>query len=650
MQFSGFSRYESGVILPVSALRSGKSLGIGEFADLPLLGAFCAAVGIRFIQILPVNDTGTESSPYSALSAYALHPVYLRLETLPEFDPSLKKTLDAERKELEKHPRILFPTVVQLKEQLLFNIFSSKREEICSSPELLSWIQANRWVLSYAAFRVEKKRNEGRAWTEWGVPYPGDEAILKRVQERDGELLFYIWMQKRLEEQFVQAARELDRMGVCLKGDLPILMGDDSADVWAFPHLFHRNLRAGAPPDMFSYTGQNWGFPIYNWNSLEGEGYRWWKERLRRADLFYHAFRIDHVLGFFRIWALPEKETSGVLGFYFPSAFFSKEDLMREGMDPARIRWLSEPHIRGEEIRSLMGKIPPELLDALFQRIGNEDLFLFKPEIGERFIEEHILSQEIRATLLELYRNRFFLETPYGYAPAWYRDSARALGVLHPQERERLQSLVSRYYRSSETLWEQRGETLLRVLKETTGMLPCAEDLGVVPDCVPKVLHRLGILGLRIPRWTRRYKEAGQPFIPPREYPRLSVCATSVHDTSTLRQWWEEESDRDAFWKALGYSGSAPPSYTISTAEKVLEGILETSSLLAMFQLQDLLALSRAYRVKDPSEERINIPGTVSDRNWTYRLPFLLEEFTTDTAFAEKIRGLLKDRLARTVQ
>jgi len=457
-------------------------------------------------------------------------------------------------------------------------------------------------------------------------------------------------MQKRLEEQFVQAARELDRMGVCLKGDLPILMGDDSADVWAFPHLFHRNLRAGAPPDMFSYTGQNWGFPIYNWDSLEAEGYRWWKDRLRRADLFYHAFRIDHVLGFFRIWALPEKETSGVLGFYFPSAFFSKEDLMREGMDPGRIRWLSEPHIRGEEIRSLAGKVSPALLDSLFQRIGNEDLYLFRPEIGERFIEEHVLSQEIRGLLLELYRNRFFLETPYGYAPAWYRDSARALGVLSPSEREKLQSLVSRYYRSSETLWEQRGETLLRVLKETTGMLPCAEDLGVVPDCVPRVLNCLGILGLRIPRWTRRYKEEGQPFIPPREYPRLSVCATSVHDTSTLRQWWEEESDRDAFWKALGYSGSAPPSYTISTAEKVLERILETSSLLVMFQLQDLFALSRPYRVKDPSEERINIPGTVSDRNWTYRLPFLLEEFTTDTAFAEKVRGLLKDRLARTVQ
>ena len=650
MKFSGFSRYESGVILPVSALRSKKSFGIGEFADLPLLGEWCAATGLRFIQILPVNDTGTESSPYSALSAFALHPVYLRLENLPEFDPSMKATLEKERSRLQGFSRIPFPQVVHLKEQFLFKIFSSQEKELCSSSELLSWVESNPWVLSYVAFRLEKHRHQGKAWTEWGIPYAGDHAILEKIHRGDRELIFYSWVQKRLEDQFVQAAKELDRIGVCLKGDLPILMGDDSADVWAYPHLFHRNLRAGAPPDMFSQTGQNWGFPVYNWETLEAEGYRWLKERLQRADLFYHAFRIDHVLGFFRIWALPEKETSGVLGFYFPSSFFSKEDLMREGMDPGRIRWLSEPHIRGEEVRSFQGKIPSALLDALFQRIGSEDLYLFKQEIGERFIEQHLSPGEGRDELLSLYRNRFFVETPYGYAPSWYRDSARALGVLRPEERERLQSLVARYYRSSEIVWERVGEKLLQVLKETTGMLPCAEDLGVVPDCVPRVLGRLGILGLRIPRWSRRYKETGQPFIPPVEYPRLTVCASSVHDTSTLRQWWEEEEDRDAFWKALGYSGSAPPSYTISTAEKVLKGIFETSSILAMVQLQDLFALSRTYRVKDPSEERINIPGTVSDRNWTYRLPFLLEEFTTDTAFAEKVRGLLKDRRSRTIQ
>ncbi len=649
MQFSGFARHESGVILPVSALRSEKSLGIGEFSDLPLLGTWCSDVGLRFIQILPVNDTGTESSPYSALSAFALHPVYLRLEDLPEFDPSMRAALEKERQRLSRFDRIPFSQVVQLKEQLLFQIFSSRQEELCSSHELLSWVDSNPWVLSYAAFRLEKRRHQGKAWIEWGIPYPGNEAILKKLHEGDGELFFYVWVQKRLEDQFIQAARELDRMGICLKGDLPILMGDDSADVWAFPHLFHRNLRAGAPPDMFSHTGQNWGFPIYNWDSIEAEDYQWWKERLRRADLFYHAFRIDHVLGFFRIWALPEKETSGVLGFYFPSSFFSKEDLMREGMDPGRIRWLSEPHIRGEEVRSFTGKLPPELIDSLFQRIGNEDLYLFKPEIGEGFIERNLPPNDTRDKMLGLYRNRFLVETPYGYAPAWYRDSARALEVLRIEEREKLQSLVSRYYKSSELLWEQVGEKLLRVLKETTEMLPCAEDLGVVPDCVPKVLGRLGILGLRIPRWTRRYKEAGQPFIPPKDYPRLSVCATSVHDTSTLRQWWEEEQERDAFWRALGYSGSAPESYTLSTAEKVLHGILEASSLLVMFQLQDLFALSRTYRVKDPSEERINIPGTVSDRNWTYRLPFLLEEFTTDTAFKDKVRELLKDRRSRTV-
>ncbi len=348
--------------------------------------------------------------------------------------------------------------------------------------------------------------------------------------------------------------------------------------------------------------------------------------------------------GFFRIWAIPEKEISGVLGFYVPSSFLQREELQSRGMDTGRIRWLSEPHIRGEEIRSFAKDIPREALNGIFQQIGQEDLYLFRTEIGERGIEERIPEGPTREKILRLYRNRFFLETPFGYAPAWYRDSARALEVLRPEEKQVLQELVSRYYRDSESLWEQTGQTLLGFMKETTGMLPCAEDLGVVPDCVPRVLEKLQILGLRIPRWTRRYKEPGEPFIPPREYPPLTVCASSVHDTTTLRQWWEEEAEREAFWAALGKKGPAPASYTPETAEQVLEGLLETSSLLAMFQFQDLLALSPDYRVKDPSDERINIPGSVTDRNWTYRLPFTLEELESDSGFTKKVQSLLRKR------
>jgi 4-alpha-glucanotransferase len=615
MRFSGFSKYESGVILPVSSLRSRKSFGIGEFSDLPLLGAWCAKTGFRFIQILPMNDTGTQSSPYSALSAFALHPVYIRLQELPEFDPELLPQLDAERTRLEALQRIPFPEVVTIKEQFLRTIFSRHHTEIQSSQEIARWIDSNPWIVSYAEFRSQKK-----------------------------DLLFYAWVQFRAEEQFVQAARNLDRMGICLKGDLPILMSEHSADVWAFPHFFRKELRAGAPPDMFSETGQNWGFPIYNWETLEKEGYQWWKDRLKRADLFYHAYRIDHVLGFFRIWAIPEKEISGVLGFYVPSSFLQREELQSRGMDTGRIRWLSEPHIRGEEIRSFANDIPWDALNGIFQQIGQEDLYLFRSEIGERGIEERIPEGPTREKILRLYRNRFFLETPFGYAPAWYRDSARALEVLRPEEKQVLQELVSRYYRDSESLWEQTGQTLLGFMKETTGMLPCAEDLGVVPDCVPRVLEKLQILGLRIPRWTRRYKEPGEPFIPPREYPPLTVCASSVHDTTTLRQWWEEEAEREAFWAALGKKGPAPASYTPETAEQVLEGLLETSSLLAMFQFQDLLALSPDYRVKDPADERINIPGSVTDRNWTYRLPFTLEELGSDSGFTKKVQSLLRKR------
>ncbi|MFQ3621785.1 MAG: 4-alpha-glucanotransferase, partial [Spirochaetales bacterium] len=644
MQFSGFSRYESGVILPVSALRSRKSVGIGEFADLPLLGKFCAKTGLRFLQILPVNDTGKESSPYSALSAYALHPVYIRIEDLPEYHSSFASEIKAARSKFEKNKRVTFTQVVSFKEDLLQKIFQKSKADILHSSELFTWIEKNPWVVPYAAYRLEKSLHNERAWIDWQIPFPGMDALVSRIEKREEELWFYAWVQKRLEEQFVAAASQLDREGVCLKGDLPILMGDDSADVWAYPHLFFRSLRAGAPPDMFSYTGQNWGFPIYNWEALEREDYHWWKERLKRANLFYHAFRIDHVLGFFRIWALPEKETSGVLGFYLPSIFFTLEDLQQEGFDTGRIRWLSEPHVPGEVVRTLSTSLAPELRSALFQQINQEDLYLFRSEVGERWIETHVKEVAGREQLINWYRNRFLVSTPFGYAPAWYRDSARSLSVLSEEEKRRLQILVSRYYRDSEILWEKEGEKLLRTLVNATGMLPCAEDLGVVPDCVPQVLQRLGILGLRIPRWTRRYKEPGEPFIPPEEYPLLTVCAASVHDTSTLRQWWIEEADRDAFWHALGYTGHAPSEYTPRVADQLLSGIFNAQSVLAVAQLQDFLSLTEKYPSKNLGEDRINTPGTVSENNWSYRIPCFLEDLLVDAELMEKVNRLTTHR------
>ncbi|MDR1626148.1 MAG: 4-alpha-glucanotransferase [Spirochaetia bacterium] len=661
MKFPGFSPM-SGVAAPVSALRGKKSFGIGEFADLPALGKFCRAAGLDVIQILPVNDTGSQPSPYSALSAYALHPVYISLEGLPELRAkppagasglgALAAEIKKSRKGAEAAARVDFYTIWKTKLDFLRRIYREAEDGILKDPGLEAWMLANPWIKPYALFCVLKEKNGGASWTTW--------KNLKEVSEKDIEsawgekagksgLVFHAWLQMRLEEQLRAAAQELDGMGVLLKGDIPIMMCEDSADVWAYPKLFIRSLRAGAPPDMYSPIGQNWGFPIYDWEEQAKTGYSWWKKRLRQADLFYHAFRIDHVLGIFRVWAIPEQERQGVLGYFKPSRYISRGELEAAGFDAGRIRWMSRPHVAGESLRGVFGAGIPS---SLFARVGNEDLYLFREDASESLIGGLGLDEEKTRTLIAFYQDRMLVEAGPGlFAPAWFRDNSKAWNSLSGQEKEKAAEIIRRYFRDSEDLWAREGERLLRFMKEETPMLPCAEDLGVVPDCVPEVLGRLGILGLRIPRWVKRYRENGEPFIPPAEYPELTVCAASVHDTTTVRQWWETETDRAGLWKALGladaYGKEAPSDYSPKTAQRVFEGLLGARSVLAMFQLQDFFALEKNLRAADAADERINVPGTVTDENWSYRMPFRLEDFDAEGVLAKRIHALIKKRKSR---
>jgi 4-alpha-glucanotransferase len=662
MKFPGFSRPMSGVAVPVSALRSKKSFGIGEFADLPVLGKFCRAAGLDVIQILPVNDTGPQSSPYSALSAYALHPVYISLESLPELQakPSaggaalkgIAGEIKKSKNQAEAAPRVEFYKIWKTKLDFLRRIYREAEDGILKDPGLETWILANPWIKPYALFCVLKEKNGGAPWVAWeeskGSRQVSGEDIETAWKKKEGKsaLVFHAWLQMRLEEQFRAAAQELDRQGVFLKGDIPIMMSEDSADVWAHPGLFIRSLRAGAPPDMYSPIGQNWGFPIYNWEEQAKTGYAWWKKRLRRADLFYHAYRIDHVLGFFRIWAVSEHERQGVLGYFKPSRYISRGELEAAGFDAGRIRWMSRPHIAGESLRGIFGaQIPP----ALFVRVENEDLYLFREEASESLIEGLGLEDGKTRALIAFYHDRMLIETgPGQFAPAWFRDGSKAWNSLGSQEKEKAAHIIRGYFKDSEDLWAREGEKLLRFMAEETSMLPCAEDLGVVPDCVPEILGRLGILGLRIPRWVKRYHENGEPFVPLAEYPELTVCAASVHDTTTVRQWWEEENDREGLWKALGladaYGRQAPADYDPKTARRIFEGLLGARSVLVMFQLQDFFALEKNLRAANAADERINVPGTVADTNWSYRMPFRLEDFDAEGVLAKRVHALVKKR------
>jgi 4-alpha-glucanotransferase len=658
MEFGDLKRYYTGVLVPLGSLRSARSSGVGEFADLPLLADWCLEAGLDVIQILPVNDTGGDTSPYSATSAFALHPLYLRLDDIPEVDAvrgedeEVDAALTAMREELEASPRIRFAEVLERKYAVLERVFRARREEIGADSGLARWIENNPWVREFAVYRCIKERQGKRSWVEWNdlnSPSLADIEALWHEPSMQEELTFHCWVQYNAESQLRAAAEAVSERGVYLKGDLPILMAEDSADVWAHRDIFRPELRAGAPPDMFSHLGQNWGLPIYDWDVLASNDYDWWRRRLDQADGFYHAFRIDHVLGFFRIWAVPAEDDAGTMGYFHPSYLLTSEHLAESGFDEARVRWLAEPHIPGNRLRDTLGEHTAHVLECCLKQVGDEDLYVFADGFRERDLLALDIPAEPKESLRGWYHDRALIRVSADrYAPAWKMRDASAYRSLEGEEKQRLDELVAHALRISEEMWEEQGRRILSLVNGSAAMLPCAEDLGVVPESVPRVLSQLGILGLRIPRWTRRWEEPGQPYIPLERYPYLTVCAPSVHDTSTLREWWEREDGVDEFWAALGFEGERPVELTPEIARTVISRILDTNSAICMFQIQDFFALSEDLRAADPADERVNIPGTTTEFNWSYRLPVGIESLTDDAALNTKIRDLVETRRSAT--
>jgi len=661
MEFPGFDHYLTGVLVPVAALRSEQSCGVGEFADLAELAEWCRENGLDLIQILPVNDTGYQSSPYSALSAFALHPIYIRIAHVPEYgalSTALRAEVDAAIAELrsdqEPRERFQYQVVISAKQGILRQIYHARRDAIQDDPALWEWAEKNPWVRGYAAYRTLKDRHEQRAWMDWTElrdPNADDiNALWSRPSLQD-ELTFYVWLQYRLEEQLRSAVAAVDRAGVQLKGDLPILMDEDSADIWRHRNIFIPELRAGAPPDMFSRTGQNWGFPVYDWDVLAKEDYNWWKRRLMQADKFYHAFRIDHVLGFFRIWSIPAEDLAGTMGYFYPSFTLTREALHDAGFDDGRIAWLAQPHIRGDTLREQFGHEADRVVGLALDQLGDEDLYRFGGRIaGERSLLTLDLSEDIIERLRALYWDRALIETDNGrFAPAWeFRACTRYLD-LPDEEKEAFEGLVRHVNRVSEEMWEEQGRRLLSFMSNTVPMLPCAEDLGVIPESVPRTLSDLNILGLRVPRWAREWDEPGQPYIPVERYPFLTVSAPSVHDTSTLREWWESEGEATGFWQALGFSGEAPASFGPETARHVYGKLANANAAILVFQLQDYLVFDTALTPDDPADERINIPGTSNDFNWTYRMPVPIDALRRNSAVSRGVGEVTGIRAAKTI-
>lgn len=640
MAFPQLNSPLSGTAVPLSALRSRHGGGIGEFPDLILLGQWCHDAGLDLIQLLPINDTGFENSPYSALSAFALHPVYLRLADIPGYS-SVEERAKVLAAELNARVQVDPQRVWAGKQALLRQMFS---HVVFSDADAEAWLAQRPWGRAYAVFWALRERYARSGWQSWPEHRRVSEAGLATLwAELGAEARFPVWLQIQAEAQLEAAVRALGDFGVALKGDIPILLNEDSADVWFHPEYFDLSYRAGAPPDGMNPEGQNWGFPVYRWDALARDGYGWWKARLTHAARFYQAYRIDHVLGFFRLWVTPSQNHTAQLGQYQPGPVLTEETMRSLGFDDARLIWMSEPHIFGLELRERLGEEAEAVVQACLIQIGHEDLYRFRPEItGELSLTDLPVSDHAKGFLVQWFRNRTLLRQPNGsFVPSSQYYVTRAYDSLGQEERWAFEHRIQEAQDVVKAQWEQQGRTLLGFMKETTGMLVCAEDLGSVPDCVPKVLKELGILSLKISRWARDWNAPGQPYFPVAEYPELSVCTPSVHDTSTLRQWWDEEPDHRAFLASMGLDPLADDGpYTPAQAAKVLGALMKARSRLCIVPLQDWFALDAGLRTEDPSLERVNTPGTVGGSNWAWRMKPYLEDLLARSEFTAQVRTL----------
>ncbi|MBS7242581.1 MAG: 4-alpha-glucanotransferase [Treponema sp.] len=663
----------TGIVVPISALYTKDCPSCGDFLALKDLADFCEKAGFSIVQLLPVNDTGTQSSPYSGLSAFALHPLFIRINALPEFAAAMKgnKAFATAYKAFEKEfgykKRFDYDAVLGEKTKLLHLLFNyiekknSKDEAEANklNKELAKFVRSNQWIIPYAVFKNIKDENMQASWKSW------DESIQKlsydqiklkwQNKAKKSSHDFFVWCQLRASEQFKEGAESLRAKKIILKGDIPILMNEDSVDCWTYPEFFRQELRAGSPPDGGNPMGQNWGFPTYDWDRLEADEFTWWKDRIKTSAQYYDAFRIDHILGFFRIWASKENETTAYLGHTIPYADFTRKTLNELGFDDDRIKWISEPHIPTGTIENITWNHDEAtaVLEKVCDRVKTEELWTFKKEIdGDKeiyamnFFEDEGKNNAVKNALAEKWRDRSLIQIKKDrFIKVYAFENSTAWKTLSGEEQEKLRKLFEEIEVKENKLWEKQATTTLSAIVHASDMIPCAEDLGVNLPVMPEVLKKLDILSLKVIRWTRQWDKPGQPYIPFTDYPELSVATTSVHDSSTLRQWWNQE--KDSVWAFINSvecenKPDGNSAFTPEIAEFILRSLASCKSALLINPLQDYLFLEHSFYLENEDDERINIPGSVNTFNWTYRIPVTIEEMSGNKGLLNKIKTIVE--------
>lgn len=647
----------AGVAMPVFSLRGEGSLGVGEFADLKALGDWAHGVGLKLIQILPINDTTsshdwTDSYPYSAISVFALHPLYLRIDDLSYLMPAtFEAELDSARDQLNALEQVDYEAVMRVKTKLTRQIFDKHSGEILASAAFSEFLEANgEWVIPYAVFCV-KRDHYGTAdfsqWQEWAVfDRARVHALAKPGHAAWMELAYHCWLQCELDRQLADAVHHLHARGLALKGDLPIGIDRQSVDAWSAPHLFKMDAQAGAPPDAFAVKGQNWGFPTYNWEVMELDDYAWWRSRFAQLSHYFDAYRIDHILGFFRIWQVPFDHVEGIMGHFDPALPIHIDEIHKRGIRFDYNRFC-RPYIREHFLRDRFGDAVDYVKDRFLHDCGDGYFQLGEQVATQRrivnYLAEHPHEDFIRAGLLDCASEVLFFEVPGSHGtqfhPRCSMQATRSYQELHSEDRWRVEDLyIDYFYRRQEDFWQGQGYQRLPAMRHASPMLLCGEDLGMVPACVPGVMKELGILSLEIQRMPKTHETE---FFNPAHAPYMSVVSPSTHDMPTLRAWWKEDYQTTArfAWQMFGI---AFPEAELSgdVASHIIWQHLQSPAMWAIFPLQDLLAMDETIRHRDPEAERINVPA-IMPFYWRYRMHLGIDELAKAGDFNRNLIRLI---------
>ena len=649
----------AGVAIPVFSLRSEKSFGVGAFTDIKVLVDWSNQVGLKLVQILPINDTSAtftwvDSYPYAAISVFALHPIYLDLEVLPGFNAAVdQESYRTIQQSLNALPEVDYEAVLKHKLTFAREIFDAEKETLMKSADFKDFVNTNQgWLEPYGLFCALRDQYGTVDFNQWGPYADYEKAMAKGLANPESDLYetlqFSYFLQFYLDKQLREVADYARENRVVLKGDIPIGIYRYSVDAWTLPHLFHMDGQSGAPPDPFSDLGQNWGFPTYNWSEMAKDDYHWWQSRLQTLSKYFDAFRIDHILGFFRIWQVPLEHTQALLGFFNPALPVSIEEFKYRGITFDFNRFCN-PYITEEILQRTFGKKSDLVKETFLEEDGIQHFF-FKNEFrGQRkiveFLELNPALKELESSLLELAANVLFIKEPGRegiFHPRIDMQKTTSYQFLDEYTRHKLDDLYNDYfYYRQNNFWKEQAMTKLPAIKKATNMLICGEDLGMIPASVPEVMDKLDLLTLEIQRMSKNPRTR---FVKDWDVPYLSVCSPSTHDMSPIRAWWEESSKEEIFqfYKGeLGLHGEPPEKCEPYVVNMIILKHLQYPSMWAVFPLQDLLGLSKLLSHPDPMKERINIPAIVP-HYWRYRMHLNLESLLDAKGFNEHITRLLK--------